>query len=54
MKADHQISITSELIDEIHNMKISMDESVNNVVFGVVNVRISRFNMILGSVHVST
>lgn len=33
MKEDHQISITSELIDGIHDMIDSMDESVNNVVY---------------------
>jgi hypothetical protein len=29
----HQISITSELIDEIHGMTNSIDESVNNAVY---------------------
>lgn len=33
MKEDHQISITSELIDEIHKIKNAMEESENNMVY---------------------
>ena len=33
MKEEHHISITSELIDGIHKMKNSMEESENNVVY---------------------